>query len=174
VRAAKAAAAGAAARVLGARSAAAWGKGTRVRAAFIGWPRRCLGVWARGGDGGDGAGGEPDSNPSPVRRGEEEPDKRAPPVSARGKEKGGSGRVRLVGRGEEMGHARVRGRKKRKEERPRAGLPCEEKKRKGRGGGMADWAGPKGEKREGKERKTKQHQKAFEFELKFEFKFKSK
>jgi hypothetical protein len=37
-------------------------------------------------------GDEPDSSSSPVRRGEGEPDRRAPPVSARGRE-GGSGRA---------------------------------------------------------------------------------
>jgi hypothetical protein len=65
-------------------------------------------------------------------------------------------------------------RERREREREAMGQAAKGEKRKGegRGGKVAGLAGPKGEKREGKERKTKQM--SLSLRMKFEFKFKSK
>jgi hypothetical protein len=74
-----------------------------------------------------------------------------------------------LGRGEGGWWAARAGVERKERERAAAGLPGGGEER-GRRRKKASWAGPRGEKREGKERRTKQIQKAFEFELKFEFK----
>jgi hypothetical protein len=137
-------------------------------AAFIGWP---WSAWACGLEAETAeeaeitrgrAGLEPDS--SAARGREVRP---AGPMRQRERERGKSGVSGLV-RGEGGWWAAHAGGERKERERVVAGLPGggEERGRRKK----ASWAGPKGEKREGKERRTKQIQKAFEFELKFEFK----
>jgi hypothetical protein len=74
-----------------------------------------------------------------------------------------------LGRGEGGWWAARAGEKEKERERAAAGLPGGEKGRKGEEKrGRLGWAQRRGKR--GKERRTKQIQKAFEFELKFEFK----
>jgi hypothetical protein len=113
----------------------------------------CLDVRARGGYGGGrrSRGDEPDSNPSPVRRGEEDPDMRGP--RTRERESGEGAGLRRVGPGARKWAERARGGNKRGEERRAAHREAgpgwrktvrRQKKRRRRG---RLWAGLPGEKR---------------------------
>jgi hypothetical protein len=107
-------------------------------------------------------GDEPDSSSSPVRRGEGEPDGRAPPVSARGREGGRRGQP---GPGWEMG--RARGERKGRRGRAVAGCAVGKRKEREEGGGPAG-LGPRKKRGMGREGKIKQL--LLNLKMKFEFK----
>jgi hypothetical protein len=145
-------------------AAAAWNLGTGGGALNRGGPG-CLGVRAQGGGGGDGTGMSRTRDRVWCGAGKVKPDRRAPPVSVRGREGGRRGQP---GPGWGNGpHARGKKRKER-EGRGRLGRGGKKGERRGR---WAGWAGPKEEKRDGERGKIKQL--LLNLKMKFEFKRKT-